>query len=235
MKDVLYIVMPAYNEEANIKDVVQAWYPLLEEKNNASRLVVADKGSKDKTHNILLNLQKEYPQLITLDTKYKEHGPKVIALYDYAIKQNADYVFQTDSDGQTNPNEFKKFWELRNKYDGIFGCRPNREDGKSRAFVEQVVCKLLKLYFHVSVKDANAPFRLYKTEILQKFLYKLPEDFNIPNIMITTYFEYYNCDNKFIDISFKPREMGTNSINLKKIVNIGIKALKDFHTLKKQM
>ena len=30
--DILYVVMPAYNEEDNIGDVVASWYPVLEAK-----------------------------------------------------------------------------------------------------------------------------------------------------------------------------------------------------------
>jgi hypothetical protein len=29
-KEVLYIVMPAYNEEANIEDVIRQWHPVAE-------------------------------------------------------------------------------------------------------------------------------------------------------------------------------------------------------------
>lgn len=56
--DVLYIVMPAYNEEENIKETVETWYPLLEGKNNKSRLVIADSGSTDKIHTILCDMRK---------------------------------------------------------------------------------------------------------------------------------------------------------------------------------
>ena len=98
----------------------------------------------------------------------KQHGPKVIALYDYAIKQGADFIFQTDSDGQTLPEEFDAFWQMRHGYKGIFGHRAVRGDGKSRAFVEKVVCFLLKCYFKVKVPDANAPFRLMDAKTVAK-------------------------------------------------------------------
>ena len=54
--DKLYIVMPAYNEEENIRTVVEQWYPLLKGKSEESRLVIADSGSTDKTHEILLKM-----------------------------------------------------------------------------------------------------------------------------------------------------------------------------------
>ena len=53
--------------------------------------------------------------------------------------------------------------------------------------------------------------------------------------MLTTYFVYYKEKVTFIPITFKPRQAGTNSINLKKITKIGWKAMKDFRTLKKSM
>lgn len=235
MKNSLYIVMPAYNEEHNIRDVVEAWYPILADKNEKSRLVIADSGSIDATHNILIKLKEKYPKLEILENTKKQHGPKVIALYDYAIKQRIDYVFQTDSDGQTNPKEFALFWNVRNKYDVILGYRTVREDGKSRAFVEKVVCFLLRIYFGVSVPDANAPFRLMRTDVIKKYLYKLPPDYNIPNIMMTTYFVHYNEKVKFKKITFKPRQGGTNSINIPNIVKIGWKALHDFSEFRKNM
>ncbi|MBO4407710.1 MAG: glycosyltransferase family 2 protein [Clostridiales bacterium] len=234
--NILYIVMPAYNEEANMEAVVKQWYPVLEGKDPLSRLVIADSGSTDNTHKILEDMKNgDYPQLEILSETGKFHGPKVIALYDYAIKQGAGYVFQTDSDGQTNPDEFHEFWNLRGSSDAILGVRVNRGDGKSRAFVEKVVCFLLKLYFGVKVKDANAPFRLMKTDVVKKYLYKLDPDYNLPNIMMTTYLSYYKENLTFREITFKPRQGGVNSINIPKIVKIGWKALGDFRRLKKDM
>lgn len=233
--DTLYIVMPAYNEEANIKGVVDQWYPILEGKSEDSRLVIADSGSKDDTHKILEDLKATHPKLETLSDTNQYHGPKVIALYDHAIKNGADFIFQTDSDGQTNPDEFDAFWQERDSYDGIFGHRSVRGDGKDRAFVEKVVCFLLKLYFKVKVPDANAPFRLMRAETVKKYLYKMAPDYNLPNIMITTFFVHNNERVKFNEISFKPRQAGVNSVNIPRIIKIGWKALGDFRRFKKEM
>lgn len=234
--ETLYIVMPAYNEEANIESAVQQWYPILQGKSEDSRLVIADSGSKDRTHEILCNLiESGYTQLETLHTDNQYHGPKVIALYDYAIKNGADYIFQTDSDGQTNPDEFAAFWADRHNFTGIFGNRTVRGDGQDRAFVEKVVCLLLKIYFAVSIPDANAPFRLMKADAVKKYLYKMPADYAIPNIMLTTYFVKYKEQVDFKVISFKSRQGGENSIYIPSIVKMGLKALKDFSAFKKDM
>lgn len=237
MKKSLYIVMPAYNEEENIEQVIKAWYPLIEEEDRAdtSRLVVADSGSSDRTHKILMELQKNYPKLQILADTEKQHGPKVLALYNYAIAQGADYIFQTDSDGQTDPMEFENFWKMTEEYDLIIGNRTARGDGKSRAYVEKVVCLLLRIYFGVKVPDANAPFRLMKADIVNKYINRMPDDYNIPNIMFTTYFKYYDEKMLFKEISFRPRQAGNNSINIPRIMEIGWKALGDFRRFKREM
>ena len=74
-----------------------------------------------------------------------------------------------------------------------------------------------------------------KTSLVAKYIDKLPEDYNIPNIMFTTYFVYFKEKVKFLPITFKPRQGGTNTINIKKIVKIGWHAVGDFRMLKKQI
>ena len=233
--DDLCIVMPAYNEEANIESVISAWYPVLEGKGEGSRLVVADSGSVDKTHEILLSLKEKYPKLEVLPDTLKQHGPKLIALYKYAIGKNADFIFQTDSDGQTDPAEFSAFWDLRNEYDAILGNRVVRGDGKSRKFVENFLCFLLRLHFGVKVKDSNAPFRLMRSSLVGKYVGRFREDYNLPNVMLTTFFAYYKEKYTLREITFKPRQGGKNSINIKKIIKIGWAALADFRAFKKEM
>lgn len=233
--DSLYIVMPAYNEEANIEATIAQWYPVLSNASKDSRIVVADSGSSDRTHFLLEKLQANYPMLEILSDTGRFHGPKVMALYKYAIEKKADYIFQTDSDGQTNPDEFNAFWERRNTYDAILGNRTVRGDGADRAFVEVVVCLLVKLFFGVKVPDANAPFRLMKTSVVAKYIGKLPDEYELPNIMMTVYFAYYKEKLAFNTISFKPRQGGKNSINVIKIIKIGIKALKDFAKLRSEL
>ena len=61
--DKLYIVIPAYNEQDNIEEVVKDWYPVIEKTGEEGRLVIIDDGSKDATYQKLLELAKDRPQL----------------------------------------------------------------------------------------------------------------------------------------------------------------------------
>ena len=237
MRERLYIVVPAYNEAENIGRLIDEWYPIVEKHNGGgtSRLVIINDGSRDNTYDIVCSYTKERPLLQPLSKQNGGHGSTVLYGYRYAIQNEADYIFQTDSDGQTDPSEFDAFWKMREEYDAVIGSRSTRHDGISRKLVEKVLLVLLKVVFGVSLPDSNAPFRLMKREVLERYIKKMPADFNLPNVMLTTYFAYFKEKVKFVEISFKPRQGGTNSINMKKIIKIGWKAIYDFRDLKRHI
>lgn len=231
----IYFVMPAYNEEANIEKTVQQWYPVVEKTGADCRLVIANDGSKDGTFEIMKKLKSQYPQLIPLDKPNSGHGPTVIYLYNYAIREGADWIFQTDSDGQTNPQEFQDFLDATGEYDCIMGNRTVRGDGNDRKMVENVLRTYVWLFFHVWVPDANAPFRLMKTSVVEKYLSYLPTDFNLPNAVLAACFSKFHEKVVYRVITFKPRQGGVNSINPQKILKIGWKAISDFWTISRRI
>ena len=60
-QDRLIIVIPAYNEEENIENVVAQWHPIVEKTGEDSRLFVINDGSTDRTQEELDHLQGKYP------------------------------------------------------------------------------------------------------------------------------------------------------------------------------
>ena len=233
--DKLYIIIPAYNEEANIELVAREWHEVVAGIGQDSRLVIINDGSKDQTYEKLFALQAELPQLLPVTKENGGHGATVLYGYFYALEHGADYIFQTDSDGQTLASEFQGFWEQRNEKKVLIGYRNHREDGLSRIFVTKVLKMVLFLIYGIRVTDANTPYRLMPKKLLQKYIVKVPENFNLSNVMLTVLFLRGKENVQFIPITFRPRQGGVNSINLKKITKIGIQAVKDFRTIKKNL
>ncbi|MDF2590059.1 MAG: glycosyl transferase family 2 [Anaerocolumna sp.] len=233
--DKLYIVIPAYNEEETVLTVINDWYPIVEKIGNGSKLVIIDDGSKDATYSIMLEAAKTKPAFEPITKPNGGHGATVLYGYHYAIEQGADFVFQTDSDGQTIPDEFWKFWELRNKYAMTIGHRKGRQDGFSRIFVTKTLKMVLFVCFHVSITDSNTPFRLMKSNILKENIELIPKDYNLSNVLVSVIYAKKKLPVKYLPITFRPRQGGVNSINMKKIIKIGKKAWKDFWSLNKYL
>jgi glycosyltransferase involved in cell wall biosynthesis len=231
----LYIIIPAYNESETIRTVVEEWHEIAVQTGADSRLVVIDDGSRDDTYALLTELAKKLPQFIPLSKPNSGHGATVLYGYHYALENGAESVFQTDSDGQTVPAEFWSFWEQREHFSALIGYRKNREDGFSRILVTKVLRLVLWCVFRLNIIDANTPFRLIKAEILKKYLPLIPPGFNLSNIMLTVCLFRYKENVKFIPITFRPRQGGVNSINFKKIVKIGIQAVKDFILINREL
>lgn len=231
----IYFVMPAYNEAENIEDTIKQWYPVVEKISmggaNSAKLVIANDGSKDNTFAIMEGLKEKYPLFEPLDKPNSGHGATVLYLYRYAIENGADYIFQTDSDGQTNPEEFWQLFEHRHDYDFQIGYRKGRQDGASRVFVTKTLRLVVWLMFHEWVTDANTPFRLMQRDKLKAIMDVIPQDYFLCNVAISAIAVKWHYKIRFYEITFKPRQGGVNSINMKRIFKIGWKALGDFRKI----
>ena len=117
----------------------------------------------------------------------------------------------------------------------IIGARKGRQDGISRIFVTKVLKLVIFLIFHISVEDANAPFRLMRRDILEKYIPYIPNDFNLSNIILTVLLIKGKEKVEFIPITFRKRQGGKNSINFTKIIKIGVQAIKDFRQINKNI
>jgi glycosyltransferase involved in cell wall biosynthesis len=85
--DVLYIVMPAYNEESNIEETVTSWYPVIQRHNadGQSRLLVFNDGSKDSTSRIGKTLMQKYPLFQMIDKSNSGHGNPAPTIFSRLI------------------------------------------------------------------------------------------------------------------------------------------------------
>lgn len=163
--DTLYIVIPAYNESENIKRTIEEWCPVVEKHNGggASRLVIINDGSRDDTYEIASAECETHPLLTVLTKPNGGHGSTVLYGYRYARKRCGLYL----------PDRFRRSDRsggVRKVLADPRGLRRHfRKPHKPRRRLfprcrGKVLCAVLWTYFHVSVPDANAPFRLMKTD-----------------------------------------------------------------------
>ena len=60
----------------------------------------------------------------------------------------------------------------------------------------------------------------------------MPEDYELPNVILTALGAYYKEKQKFIPITFRKRQGGVNSVNCRKIFETGRKTLVDFRKIR---
>jgi len=225
----LAIVIPVYNEEDNIKKVLDDWKIIL--KKNEFDIIVVNDGSHDKTNFILNKIKKNNKHIKILNKLNGGHGDSILSGYKYAVKRNYQFIFQVDSDDQFSSLDFNKLWKIRNKdCDLILGCRENRQDPIIRIFLSKIMLRFFFIiFFQKYITDANTPYRLIKNKFLKIFLNNCNKKYLAPNILMSLFAK------KIITINVKhfQRSKGVIKWPAKKLIFFGIKLIIEIIKFKK--
>ena len=229
----LWIIVPVYNEEASIVNVIEEWLPEIRKNVGKDQFVFCtiNDGSKDETSTILHAQENKYAEIRVIDKKNAGHGQTCVFGYREALKNNAEWIFQIDSDGQCDPNFFKVFWDERNNHKVIYGCRIRREDGLSRFLISRAVTLVVFLATGVFVRDANVPYRLMHASMLKDVIENIPEDFKLTNILIAA-MQKRRYKIKWINIIFRDRYGGSPSVKAYSFIREGVKLHKQLKIFK---
>jgi len=217
MKPEIMIVMPAYNEQASVRKVVNEWFEEVGNWTENFIFLAIDDGSKDGTLKILERLKLQLGDRLEIVSQTNSgHGQSCINGYEVAQSRGIPYVFQIDSDGQCDPQYFFKFWRLREKFDVIYGVRKQRDDGWRRVIASRILKILLLATQRVHCADANVPYRFIRTEKLLPILKKIPPDFFLTNVALAVILKKSNWLHHHIPIRFRERYGGEPSVKLGK-------------------
>lgn len=163
----LSVVIPAYNEEENIKDVIKD----INRELPGSEIIIVDDKSTDNTALIL----KHYPEVRTVTNKINSgHGKTILRGLKMATRE---WILYIDADRQINLNHLRLF---KQPHDFFSGIRINRHDKLFRKIISFCL-KMTNVIFHrLYIRDANCPFKLYRREALFLLLERVPETAIIP-------------------------------------------------------
>ena len=176
MSNSLQILMPVHNEGKYIKNHITKVNNVLKKKIKFSFLICED-GSSDNTLEILKRLKKKFK--IRLLSKKEKQGYSTAVMSGIKIA-NADYLLIMDSDGQCDPRQIFKFWNVRKKADLIVGYRIKRRDFLYRKFFSDFAKLVYSFFFKVKLKDPSFAFSLIRKDVyksLKNFTPSMPEGF----------------------------------------------------------
>jgi len=123
----LTIVIPVYNEEANIELLLERLARIVPKLPSPAEVMIVDDGSEDTTVFKLIEARKQYPWLkvIELRRNFGQHAA-TYAGFDHA---KGAFVVTLDGDLQNDPADIPKLLEEMAKgYDVVCGWRTDRKD-----------------------------------------------------------------------------------------------------------
>ncbi len=218
------LVMPVYNEEACIADVVFSWRDELSALNLDFALLILNDGSKDGTARALEVFQSD-PRIRVVNKENEGHGPTILRGYRIAARE-AVWVFQCDSDDEMKPAHFRKLWNKRFKYDALFGVRAHREQEAARRLLSAGSRLAVRLVFGRGVRDVNTPYRLLRSEALKPIVAAIPDDTFAPNILISGVFSKRRNRIYNTFVPHENRKTGTASLTSSKVWKVAWKSFR---------
>ncbi len=214
----LCLVIPVYNEEEAIANVLVEWCDTLSSLAIDFKILCYNDGSKDNSADVLNKIAAERPNQIIATNKPNEgHGPTILRGYREGAKM-ADWIFQIDSDNEMGSASFKSMWEQREGYDFLLGRRDGRAQPLPRKLISMVSRMVVRVFYGKSVWDVNAPYRLMRSAAFDELFQKIPHDTFAPNVIVSGYVGKKHLKFKEIDVSHQDRQTGEVSIKKWKLL-----------------
>ena len=163
----LFIVLPSYNEEENIKPLIERIHVSLSDVIDYNVIAIND-GSTDDTSLIYRELQTQYPIMLLEHEKNKGLGEtlKTGLLESIRISQIEDYIITMDADQTHDPNYILDMIRETKNFDIIIASRYVRH-GKQlnvpfhRTILSRIINYILVFVADLPIQDVSSGYRCY--------------------------------------------------------------------------
>jgi len=220
----LAIVVPVFNEERCIENVLWEWQPTISQTEPSYCFLLFDDGSTDRSLALMERwaAQQKPGTCLIISRPNRGHGQTCLEGYRQICLRGVPWVLQIDSDGQCDPACFRRVWEQRTGNDVVYGQRAQRRDGWKRVLASALVGKVVRLATGADCIDANVPYRLMSTASLQPLLETIPADFDLANIALAVQVKRAGWREASVPIVFRPRAGGEPSVPLSRFASKAI-------------
>ena len=215
-KQKVLLIIPAYNEEESILNVVNKIYNYNKENNTKYDIVVINDGSKDNTEKILYENNINHIKLIN----NLGIGGAVQTGYKYALENDYDIAVQFDGDGQHDIRYVEKIIEpiINGNANMVIGSRfvdektSKFKSSKARQFGIKIISFFINLVTSKKIYDTTSGFRAIDKTLIQKFSENYPVEYPEPVSTTEVLKQKYNVQE--VAVSMNERESGISSIRM---------------------
>lgn len=172
----LSIIIPVYNEEKTISEILKRIYSAKLPKGISKEVIVVDDCSVDKTAQILKRVRKEYLKILT-QPKNMGKGSAV----RLGIKNSTgEFILIQDADLEYNPNDYKKLLKpiIKDSERAVYGSRlinyPLVLWGKDKTPLplhwigNKFLTLVTNLIYHGNLTDMETCYKLIAKDIADK-------------------------------------------------------------------
>ena len=160
------VVVPVYNEEPSLRDLVDELAHALDALGEAWEVIVVDDGSTDGTFATLAQLNSERTGVRVV--RLRRNAGKAAALDAGFAEAEGNTVVTIDGDGQDDPVEIAALLtKLDEGYDLVAGWKSTRRDPFARRFVSRIFNGVTSRVSGLRLHDMNCGLKAMRAEVLE--------------------------------------------------------------------
>lgn len=224
----LSIVVPLYNEAANIEELHARLSAVLSTLGRTSEIIYVDDGSADATADILRRLHAAGGlRALILNRNYGQHAA-VAAGFEHA---RGAVVVTLDGDLQNPPEEIPRLLEkIDQGYDVVGGWRRERHDAPARLFFSRIVNRVTSRIVGVEMNDYGCMLRAYRRSVVERIRASAEGSTFIPALANS-----FAASAAEVPIAHAPRRFGRSRYSLLRLLRLNFDLLTGFSLLPIQM
>ena len=174
------VVIPIFNEQDNISNLIKEINTVLQKK-ITYEIVVVDDGSDDNTQEVLKKISKKRKNILIVTHK-KNYGQSV-GLKTGVLNAKYDFIATLDGDGQNDPKDILKLLRSFNEkvdFMMVIGNRVKRIDSISKKIASRLAFKIRKLILKDNTPDTGCALKIFRKK-----------DFMPLQLLLTLHFQLF--------------------------------------------
>lgn len=228
--EVLYLVIPCYNEEEVLPETTRRLTAKLEgliqqgQIDPRSKIVYVNDGSKDGTWPLIARLHRENPLVNGINLSRNRGHQNALLAGLMTVKDQADMVISMDADLQDDIDAIDRF--IAKYYDGcdvVYGVRSARQtDSWFKRTTAQGFYKLMK-FFGVDIVYNHADYRLMSRRALNEL-----EHYEEVNLFLRGLVPLIGFRSDVVPYERHERFAGESKYPLKKMISFALDGITSF-------
>lgn len=219
------VVIPVYNEEANLTALMKRLLPVMHGTGKHFEVILIDDGSKDNS----LTLLKEFTvnpfvRVVELTRNYGQHSA---IMAGFSVVEG-DIVITMDADLQNPPEEIPNLVRVMEEgnYDVVGTIRKGRKDSFLRIWPSKIINMVARKITGVSMRDWGCMLRAYRRPVVERMIACHEQATFIP--ALATVFAKRVAE---IEVAHEERFGGKSNYPLRKLINLQFDLVASFSDL----
>ena len=169
---VLSIIVPAYNEEKTLRQIIDEVMSV-QLPNMGKEVILVDDCSKDRTVEVMVELQSKFPNAIKI-LKHAANKGKGAALQTGILAATGDIIIIQDADLEYDPHEYPKIIRpiMEDKADVVFGSRfmggePHRVLFFWHSIGNRFLTLLSNMLTNLNLTDMETCYKAFRADVVK--------------------------------------------------------------------